>query len=112
MNVETLPRSRKGTTRMLKRPAFAGLTAAALAGGAFAHGDGAPSPVDTKGLPPLGDEQPTVNPYRAAELGLCGSTVKTHVSEIIRKLGVISRTQIVIETARLDLESMHRAVGH
>lgn len=39
----------------------------------------------------------------AAELGIGESTVKAHVSEIIRKLGVISRTQIVIETARNDL---------
>lgn len=39
----------------------------------------------------------------AAELGIGESTVKAHVSEIIRKLGVISRTQIVIEAARHDL---------
>lgn len=38
----------------------------------------------------------------AAELGIGESTVKAHVSEIIRKLGVLSRTQIVIETARHD----------
>lgn len=36
----------------------------------------------------------------AAELDIGESTVKAHVSEIIRKLGVLSRTQIVIETAR------------
>lgn len=38
----------------------------------------------------------------AEELGVGESTVKAHVSEIIKKLGVISRTQIVIETARHD----------
>lgn len=38
----------------------------------------------------------------AAELGVGESTVKAHVSEIIRKLGVLSRTQIVIEAARHD----------
>jgi DNA-binding NarL/FixJ family response regulator len=30
--------------------------------------------------------------------------VKAHVSEILRKLDVISRTQIVIETALLDFD--------
>lgn len=53
--------------------------------------------------------QGKLNKEIAAELDICGSTVKTHVSEIIRKLGVISRTQIVIETARLDLETMQQA---
>lgn len=32
--------------------------------GALAHGDGAPQPVDTAGLPPLGDEWLGINPYR------------------------------------------------
>ncbi|WP_020180215.1 response regulator transcription factor [Methylopila sp. M107] len=41
----------------------------------------------------------------ARELDVGESTVKAHVSEIIRKLGVVSRTQIVIETAR------HEAAG-
>jgi cytochrome c-550 PedF len=31
---------------------------------ALAHGDGAPQPVDTTGLNPLGDEWPATNPYR------------------------------------------------
>jgi cytochrome c-550 PedF len=33
-------------------------------GRAWAHGDGAPQPVDTAGLPPLGDEWLATNPYR------------------------------------------------
>ena len=41
----------------------------------------------------------------SAELGIGESTVKAHVSEIIRKLGVISRTQIVIETTRHEIAS-------
>ncbi len=40
---------------------------------AFAHGDGAPQPVDTTGLKPLGDDLVAVNPYRgdatAIEIG-------------------------------------------
>ncbi len=31
---------------------------------AFAHGDGAPQPVDTTGLTPLGDDWHATNPYR------------------------------------------------
>ncbi|GLK76749.1 DNA-binding response regulator [Methylopila jiangsuensis] len=47
--------------------------------------------------------QGLLNREIATELGIGESTVKAHVSEIIRKLGVMSRTQIVIETARHDL---------
>lgn len=36
----------------------------APAGAAFAHGDGAPQPVDTTGLDPLGDDLLATNPYR------------------------------------------------
>lgn len=40
---------------------------------AFAHGDGAPQPVDTTGLKPLGEDIVMVNPYRgdakAIEIG-------------------------------------------
>jgi DNA-binding NarL/FixJ family response regulator len=32
--------------------------------------------------------------------------VKAHVSEILRKLNVVSRTQAVIETAQLDFETI------
>lgn len=53
------------------------LVAAVLApGAAFAHGEGAPQPVDTTGLKPLGDEILTENPYRgdekAIEIGASG----------------------------------------
>ncbi|MDQ8698475.1 cytochrome c-550 PedF [Hyphomicrobium sp. LHD-15] len=34
---------------------------------ALAHGDGAPQPVDTTGLAPLGDEWLAINPYRTDE---------------------------------------------
>jgi cytochrome c-550 PedF len=44
----------------------------------YGHGDVAPQPVDTTGLPPLGDEWLTENPYRgnpvAIEIGAHGYT--------------------------------------
>lgn len=40
------------------------LALAASAAPAWAHGDGAPQPVDTAGLPSLGDEWLASNPYR------------------------------------------------
>lgn len=46
--------------------------------------------------------QGKLNKQIAHELSVGDSTVKAHVSEILRKLGVISRTQIVIETASLN----------
>lgn len=49
--------------------------------------------------------QGRLNKQIAHELQVGESTVKAHVSEILRKLEVISRTQIVIETAALDFES-------
>ena len=48
--------------------------------------------------------QGKLNKQIAHELGVGDSTVKAHVSEILRKLDVISRTQIVIETALLDFD--------
>lgn len=45
--------------------------------------------------------QGKLNKQIAHELQVGDSTVKAHVSEILRKLEVISRTQIVIETAPL-----------
>ena len=43
---------------------------------AFAHGDGAPQPVDTTGLKPLGEDMVMTNPYRgdakAIEIGARG----------------------------------------
>ena len=53
--------------------------------------------------------QGKLNKQIAHELQVGDSTVKAHVSEILRKLEVISRTQIVIETAPLDFERMHGA---
>ena len=48
--------------------------------------------------------QGKLNKQIAHELSVGDSTVKAHVSEILRKLGVLSRTQIVIETAALNFE--------
>ena len=36
----------------------------------FAHGDGAPQPVDTTGLDPLGEQWLTTNPYRGNETAI------------------------------------------
>ena len=48
--------------------------------------------------------QGKLNKQIAHELLVGDSTVKAHVSEILRKLGVMSRTQIVIETAALNFD--------
>ena len=48
--------------------------------------------------------QGKLNKQIAHDLQVGDSTVKAHVSEILRKLEVISRTQIVIETAYLDFD--------
>jgi len=48
--------------------------------------------------------QGKLNKQIAHELSVGDSTVKAHVTEILRKLGVASRTQIVIETARLNFD--------
>ncbi len=53
--------------------------------------------------------QGKLNKQIAHELQVGDSTVKAHVSEILRKLEVISRTQIVIDTAPLDFEQFHGA---
>jgi DNA-binding NarL/FixJ family response regulator len=45
-----------------------------------------------------------LNKQIAYELNVGESTVKAHISEIMRKLGVASRTQAVIETSALDFE--------
>lgn len=47
-----------------------------------------------------------LNKQIAYELGVSETTVKAHVSEILRKLNVVSRTQAVIETAQLDFEAI------
>ncbi len=46
--------------------------------------------------------QGKLNKQIAHELDVGETTVKAHVSEILRKLGVFSRTQAVIEAARID----------
>ncbi|WP_026363086.1 response regulator transcription factor [Methylopila sp. M107] len=45
-----------------------------------------------------------LNKQIAYELNVGESTIKAHISEIMRKLGVASRTQAVIETSALDFE--------
>lgn len=47
-----------------------------------------------------------LNKQIAHELGVSETTVKAHVSEILRKLNVVSRTQAVIKTAQLDFEAI------
>ena len=46
-----------------------------------------------------------LNKQIAHELSVGETTVKAHVSEILRKLNVASRTQAVIETSHLNFES-------
>ena len=48
------------------------------------------------------------NKQIAYELGICETTVKAHISAILRKVNVISRTQIVVETANLDFDAILR----
>jgi cytochrome c-550 PedF len=50
--------------------AAAGLLAILATGAAFGHGDVTPQPVDTTGLPPLGDKWLTENPYRGNPLAI------------------------------------------
>jgi DNA-binding NarL/FixJ family response regulator len=50
--------------------------------------------------------QGMLNKQIAHELGVGETTVKAHVSEILRKLNVVSRTQAVIEVARLDFDAI------
>ena len=45
----------------------------------------------------------------AHELKLAETTVKAHMSEVLRKLGVASRTQAVIEVAKVDFEALKKA---
>ena len=45
-----------------------------------------------------------LNKQIAYELNVGESTIKAHISEIMRKLGVASRTQAVIETSALDFD--------
>lgn len=52
-----------------------------------------------------------LNKQIAYELKVGESTIKAHISEIMRKLGVVSRTQAVIETAALDFEVIMSGAG-
>ena len=54
---------------MFYRFFLGGFAAAALTTSAFGHGDVAPQPVDTEGLPASGDEWLEENPYRAEAAG-------------------------------------------
>ncbi len=47
-----------------------------------------------------------LNKQIAHELQVGETTVKAHVSEVLRKLGVVSRTQAVIEVSKLDAGDM------
>lgn len=50
--------------------------------------------------------QGKLNKQIAHELDVGETTVKAHVSEILRKLGVASRTQAVIEASKLDFDQI------
>lgn len=55
--------------------------------------------------------QGLLNKQIAHELGVGETTVKAHVSEILRKLDVASRTQAVIEVSRIDFDKLARSNG-
>jgi DNA-binding NarL/FixJ family response regulator len=46
------------------------------------------------------------NKQIAFELKLAETTVKAHVSEILRKLGVYTRTKAVVEVAKVDFKAL------
>jgi DNA-binding NarL/FixJ family response regulator len=46
------------------------------------------------------------NKQIAYELKICETTVKVHVSDILRKLSVFSRTNAIIEIAKIDFASL------
>lgn len=48
-----------------------------------------------------------LNKQIAYELGVGETTIKAHVSEILRKLNVYSRTQAVIEMTKLDIADLN-----
>jgi DNA-binding NarL/FixJ family response regulator len=50
--------------------------------------------------------QGLLNKQIAYDLGVGETTVKAHVSEILRKLKVASRTQAVIEAAKIDFDAI------
>jgi DNA-binding NarL/FixJ family response regulator len=53
-------------------------------------------------------QQGLLNKQIAYELQVGETTVKAHVSEILRKLNVYSRTQAVIEVSKLDNADLFR----
>ncbi|NLH82649.1 MAG: response regulator transcription factor [Phyllobacteriaceae bacterium] len=55
--------------------------------------------------------QGLLNKQIAHELDVGETTVKAHVSEILRKLGVFSRTQAVIEAAKIDFDRFSESDG-
>ena len=55
--------------------------------------------------------QGLLNKQIAHELGVGETTIQAHVSEILRKLGVASRTQAVIEATRLESFAAMAAVS-
>ena len=52
-----------------------------------------------------------LNKQIAYELDVGETTVKAHVSEILRKLNVASRTQAVIEVQKIDFDNLVRGGG-
>jgi DNA-binding NarL/FixJ family response regulator len=50
--------------------------------------------------------QGMLNKQIAYELNVGETTVKAHVSEILRKLNVASRTQAVIEVSKIDFDTI------
>jgi DNA-binding NarL/FixJ family response regulator len=50
--------------------------------------------------------QGLLNKQIAHELDVTETTVKAHVTEVLRKLGVSSRTQAVIETGKIDFDRL------
>jgi len=48
------------------------------------------------------------NKQIAHQLGIAETTVKAHVSEILRKLKVLSRTQAVVEVSKVDFATLRR----
>ena len=53
-------------------------------------------------------KQGLLNKQIAFELKVGETTIKAHVSEILRKLNVFSRTQAVIEVSKLDAKDLFR----
>jgi two-component system, NarL family, response regulator LiaR len=52
--------------------------------------------------------QGMANKQIARELGIAGSTVKSHVGSILGKLGLVTRTQLALYAARTGLVALER----